>query len=764
MVKFSKQLDMQLVPEWRGAYCQYKLLKKDLKLITFNWHLMPECPVAPANPPFTLTRRKSPWSSVDVIKVHCQQPENTDLPLYHTELLAPVAPAAYLKRFFSRLDAELNKVNTFYKTKEEEFLQRGLLLDKQMFALIEVKNLLKHDHSHSSAGQSDDNSDCRRNSSSKLSTDPKDSVTQTAMLCAPSTMRSYRNETVGNAETRKDQKGSHVRLNIPHVSPTATLSTLSQMLWEDVLRQAKKSATLYGGKVDIVLSQRKVQRAENMLRAAFVEFYRGLGFLKNYSSLNMVACAKILKKYDKITGMLVSGKYMYHVENSYMGTSRKIVELMDKVEAIFTEHFAQENRHHAMSALRPMQQKASHTVTYLFGLFSGCSLALLTSFGILLKVAGDYNTATKDNYLRSIFPSFGMLVLIVLHIFMYGWNVYSWRLKGINYAFIFEFSPGSELRYREVFLVCTCLTTMVFGAMVMHLSMLSTLLKWQSHYVDLFPFMIILAFLVVLFNPLNMWYRSSRWFLLKVLLRIVSAPLYKVVLVDFFLADQLTSQVPMLRNMEFVLCYYCGGYYRSRDHEACTSSQNVYMAWTYIIALLPYWLRFWQCVRRCMDEEDYTHLANGAKYLSAMTAVALKITYGRQKSQASLALFVIASTIATAYQLYWDLVIDWGLLVRKSANPWLRDQLVLDHKWIYFLSMVLNAILRFAWLQSLTQFQIGSPQMDTYITDFVFACLEIIRRGHWNFYRLENEHLNNVGHYRAIKTVPLPFEELNPMA
>jgi hypothetical protein len=121
-----------------------------------------------------------------------------------------------------------------------------------------------------------------------------------------------------------------------------------------------------------------------------------------------------------------------------------------------------------------------------------------------------------------------------------------------------------------------------------------------------------------------------------------------------------------------------------------------------------------------------------------MTAVALKIAYGRQKSRASLALFVIASTIATAYQLYWDLVIDWGLLVRKSANPWLRDQLILDHKWIYFLSMVLNAILRLAWLQSLTQFQIGPPQMDTYITDFVFACLEIIRRGHWNFYRLSD--------------------------
>uniref|UniRef100_A0A0V0GMQ9 Putative ovule protein n=1 Tax=Solanum chacoense TaxID=4108 RepID=A0A0V0GMQ9_SOLCH len=27
----------------------------------------------------------------------------------------------------------------------------------------------------------------------------------------------------------------------------------------------------------------------------------------------------------------------------------------------------------------------------------------------------------------------------------------------------------------------------------------------------------------------------------------------------------------------------------------------------------------------------------------------------------------------------------------------------------------------------------------------------------WNFFRLENEHLNNVGKYRAFKSVPLPF-------
>ncbi|KAF9614583.1 hypothetical protein IFM89_019366, partial [Coptis chinensis] len=39
----------------------------------------------------------------------------------------------------------------------------------------------------------------------------------------------------------------------------------------------------------------------------------------------------------------------------------------------------------------------------------------------------------------------------------------------------------------------------------------------------------------------------------------------------------------------------------------------------------------------------------------------------------------------------------------------------------------------------------------------IVASLEIIRRGIWNFFRLENEHLNNVGKYRAFKSVPLPF-------
>lgn len=96
----------------------------------------------------------------------------------------------------------------------------------------------------------------------------------------------------------------------------------------------------------------------------------------------------------------------------------------------------------------------------------------------------------------------------------------------------------------------------------------------------------------------------------------------------------------------------------------------------------------------------------------------------------------------------------------------------------------LNVVLRVTWTETVMHFKVGPIQ--TRLLDFLLASLEVIRRGHWNFYRyyfsnnlehhvdkshrtfydfnlffirLEHEHLNNVGHYRAVKTVPLPFRD-----
>ncbi|THG04271.1 hypothetical protein TEA_030078 [Camellia sinensis var. sinensis] len=49
------------------------------------------------------------------------------------------------------------------------------------------------------------------------------------------------------------------------------------------------------------------------------------------------------------------------------------------------------------------------------------------------------------------------------------------------------------------------------------------------------------------------------------------------------------------------------------------------------------------------------------------------------------------------------------------------------------------------------------PFLHKQIVAIIVAVLEIICHGIWNFFRLENEHPNNVDKYRAFKSVPLPF-------
>lgn len=95
-----------------------------------------------------------------------------------------------------------------------------------------------------------------------------------------------------------------------------------------------------------------------------------------------------------------------------------------------------------------------------------------------------------------------------------------------------------------------------------------------------------------------------------------------------------------------------------------------------------------QCARRWFDEGETSHLVNLGKYVSAMLAAGTKVAYEKERSIGWLCLVVAMSSVATIYQLYWDFVKDWGLLQHNSNNPWLRNQLMLRQKSIYYFSMV----------------------------------------------------------------------------
>lgn len=66
-----------------------------------------------------------------------------------------------------------------------------------------------------------------------------------------------------------------------------------------------------------------------------------------------------------------------------------------------------------------------------------------------------------------------MFSLVFLHFFLYGCNTLAWRKTRINYSFIFEQTPTKELKYRDIFLICTMAMSAVVGVMFLHLTLLT---------------------------------------------------------------------------------------------------------------------------------------------------------------------------------------------------------------------------------------------------------------------------------------------------
>ncbi|GJM99847.1 hypothetical protein PR202_ga16985 [Eleusine coracana subsp. coracana] len=671
MVKFSKQFEGQLVPEWKDAFVDYWQLKKDVKKLQAAGDSVTAAAVA-SSPSLCQTPAAAHWvmrlpflhphghhkepgaiqactslrtnlvkalfdtavtpKAVRAIQVRKKLATDGNIDgavageVYQTEVAEAVefADTEAAKAFFVRLDQQLNKVNRFYERKESEFLERGESLRRQLQILVELKAAVTEQQQARQCGGS--------------SADPEDPSVSCSILHGDQSLRGIIEQEQGEEKHTKDVftttidhggedqeavpqglgdsgrlaklreehasklrtfsgrvvtcQGRSVRINIPVTTPSRTVTAIRELLFEDMLSQSKRIGA-QGGDVSEKLSitTKKLHQAGKMIRGALVELYKGLGYLRTYRTLNMMAFVKILKKFDKVTAKEVQPIYLRVVESSYFNSSDKAVRLMDDVEELFVRHFTE---------------------------------------------------------------------------------------------------------------------------------------------VQAIPGALLLVFLLILVCPFNIIYRSSRYHFLTVIRNIILTPFYKVVMVDFFMADQLCSQVPMLRSLEYLACYYITSSYRTQDYGYCTRVEH-FRDLAYAVSFLPYYWRAMQCARRWFDEGDINHIVNLGKYVSAMLAAGTKVAYENNSSPVWLSLVIIVSSIATIYQLYWDFVKDWGLLQFNSKNTWLRNDLILKQKYIYFLSMGLNLVLRLAWLQTVIHPNIGS--LDFRVTLFFLAALEVIRRGHWNFYR-----------------------------
>lgn len=524
----------------------------------------------------------------------------------------------------------------------------------------------------------------------------------------------------------------------------ATLSTELKSALELSERSGKKKSIKKAG-----LPRRKAQE----LKLAFSEFYLSLILLQNYQNLNYTGFRKILKKHDKLLRVDNGAKWRQeHVESTHFFLNKDIDNIINETEMLVTSELEDGDRQRAMKRLRvpPLGEQQSPWTTFKVGLFSGCFIILFIS----VVLSAIFHDMSGEN-LKIAFRLYRGPLLIVEFLFLIGVNIYGWRSSGVNHVLIFELDPRNHLSEQHLMELAS-----IFGV-VWTLSLLSFLYSASLSippYIN--PLALSIIMLLCLINPIKVFRHDARFWLLKVLGRILGAPLFHVGFADFWLADQLNSLVTAVLDYQFLICFYItnGNWLEANDSSQCMEKNFIIRP---IVNCLPAWFRFAQCLRRYRDtREAFPHLVNAGKYSTTFLVVifaTLRSVYASEYTDTFdnpyTWLWIFSSIISSCYSYTWDIKMDWGLFDRNAGeNRFLREEIVYSSSFYYF-AIIEDLLLRFLWLLSfaLTEMKFISGDIMTSIT----APLEVFRRFVWNFFRLENEHLNNCGRFRAVRDISI---------
>ncbi|PQQ17924.1 SPX and EXS domain-containing protein 1-like isoform X2 [Prunus yedoensis var. nudiflora] len=277
----------------------------------------------------------------------------------------------------------------------------------------------------------------------------------------------------------------------------------------------------------------------------------------------------------------------------------------------------------------------------------------------------------RDLFLYEAFLYYNPLLLVTMMVWFWGINLWVFAQANVNYAKIFDLDQN-HLTHREI---------------------------WKV------PVLLYAAVAMILIFPFDIFYLSSRFYLLRTLWRIV-LPLQAISFSDFFLADILTSMSKVLSDLERSVCRMVHRQVATIawfEADSVCGSHSVAIP---LVLVLPYLFRLFQCLRQYKDTGEKTSLLNGV--------------------------------LNSLYSFYWDVTRDWDLSaftrIFKFSKAHPLSNLIHGRKWVYFWVISSNLILRCTWT-----YKLSSHLRHNYLTVFAITALEIFRRFQWVFFRVENE-------------------------
>lgn len=349
------------------------------------------------------------------------------------------------KDFFKWMDKELDKVEKFYKEKEDEAGNRLTVLREQLHemrnrrieevAAAQRTKAFRREEERSmfdfSSGHSKKDDGERPNSRDNLNNwlDPIERA-------------------IEHAKSRVI--GPHPGANSKALQKMQESPAMLARNQAEVARLADEGRDYVRRHYDDDVPYRTAKRK---LKLALQEFYRGMELLKSYALLNRTAFRKINKKYDKAVDAHPPLRFMSEKVNKAWFVQSDILDgHLHAVEDLYARYFEKGNHKVAVGKLRSSasHKKDQSQSAFQNGILIGTGAVFAIQglvYGIELLYDPDPVVSIQTSYLLQIYAGY------FLGLYLFSWfclDCSIWNRHKINYQFVFEFDPRHNLDWRQL--------------------------------------------------------------------------------------------------------------------------------------------------------------------------------------------------------------------------------------------------------------------------------------------------------------------------
>lgn len=381
--------------------------------------------------------------------------------------------------FLNFLDSELDKIETFYKQKEDRATERLNTLRAQLHEMrnrriAEITEAKRKREAGKNQSSSDDDAAGSR----------------------------------GNADTSRDWIAP---LKDRFTKPGPNSKALQKMTRTPVLH----SQNVDDGR-DYVRKPPgddvPYRSAKRKLKVALQEFYRSLELLKSYALLNRTAFRKLNKKYDKAVKARPPYRYMNEkVNKSWFVNSDVLDAHISTVEDLYARYFESGNHKVAAGKLRNLNKPLRDSSDSAFR--SGLMIGLGGVFSIQGLIYGsellfdpDPRIRQRTSYLMQLYGGYFLMLFLFI---LFTLDCRMWTKNRVNYTFIFEFDSRNFLDWKQVAEFPSFFFALLGVFMWLNFSRLG---DWQDLYLYYPVILIGISILIIFFPAPVLHHKARRWF------------------------------------------------------------------------------------------------------------------------------------------------------------------------------------------------------------------------------------------------------------